>query len=490
MNRIKTQAKCSLYLIYVAAFCILFFLLWKLPLLSDDFEFADIIRTKSVNDILHYILYYGNGRLLGNSMAITMVNANVVLSATVKAIAVLGIIILLPRILGLNSISAFLVSFLLVLGTAPQIYAQVFIWTSGFVNFTFSVFLSLLCVYLVQTATKPSSFQKLLISVLGISSQLFVEHLSIINTVVATGMVWYFYRKDTIKRDAALHWLIGCILGAALMILLPRIFYIDGNRTQGYREVHADSIATMLHSVINALQFMIATLSRCTLLFSATSLFGWLMRRGTRGIFNCIVKSIYLLFPVFSILYNIRAGIWIPAIIRYGAIYGGLLVYCLVLAIDVLKITNKEQKTSLICLIILAMLSAAPFLIVTPFGERCLFLAYSFLAMFAIKALFYAVDYQQIRFSKEKYLLITCSIVLSVILLTETTNIRNWNTERNRYIETCMANGEKSICIFEIPSVYSFKTYLIGRWYYNTSWHDVHFEVLEYETWLEHTSKE
>lgn len=485
MNTMKVQKERNLWAIYATGTCILFCLFWKLPMMSDDFEFADLVRTQSLDEVVNYILYYGNGRLLGNTLSIAMVNANFVISAAVKTIAVLGIIILMPRVLGIHSTSAILVSFLLVLGMAPQIYAQVFIWTSGFVNFTFSVFLSLLCVHFVQTAKKQSAFQMFVIAVTGAAGQLFVEHVTIINVVVSVGMVLYFYRKDTIKRDAALSWLVGCILGAVMMLLLPRIFYIEGNRTQGYREIHTDSIASMFRHIFSSPQLMVVTLSRCTLLFSVISCFGWLMHRNRSSFYNCYAKVVYLIFPVVSLLFNIRSGTWIPAIVRYVAIYGGLLIYCLVVVIDVLKIEHKKVKTSLLCLVFLAMLSAAPFLIVTPFGERCLFLAYSFLAMFAMKAIYFAVDNQQICFPKAKFLLMVCAMLLSSVLLMETAGVRKWNAERNDYIETCMAHGQESICIYEIPSPYNFQTYLIGRWYYYESWHDISFEIIEYETWLD-----
>ena len=469
---------------YTVTFFVLFCLFWKLPLISDDFEFADLVRTKSFREIANYILFYGNGRFLGNTLSIMLVNANVVVSAAIKAIAVLGITVLLPRVLNIRSISGFLLSFVLILGVAPQIYAQVFVWTSGFVNFTFSVFLSLLCVYLIESSNGQSVVRKTLLTVLGTACQLFVEHVSIINIIVAVIMVWYFYRRDIVKRDAALAWLAGCMLGAVLMLMLPHIFYLEENRTQGYREVHTDSITSMFRSIINSLRLMIVTLSRCTLLFFVTSCFGWLIHRKSHNRYCFFARAVYLMFPVVSMLFSIREGIWIPAIVRYGAIYGGMLVYCLVLAIDVLKIADKNTKTFLIRLVFLAVLSAAPFLIVTPFGERCLFLAYSFLAMFAIKALFYAVSYHQIRFFKGIWLLAVCSIILSVFLCLETINVRKWNTARNDYIEACMASGKESICIYEIPSAYYFQTCLIDRWYYYESWHDISFEILEYDAWL------
>lgn len=474
---------------YFSAFCVLLFLFWKMPFFSDDYEFADLVRTKSFDEVINYILYYGNGRLLGNTFAIFLVNTGAVSAVVIKAATVLGILILLPRVLGFYSAKAFFLSFLMVMGVAPQIYSQVFIWTSGFVNFTFSVLLSLMCVYFVGRAKRQSFTQLFMIAVLGVASQLFVEHVSIVNIVVSAGMVCYFWHKDVTKRDAALAYFVGSILGAVMMLLLPHIFYVEGNRAIGYRKVHTDSIASIVRSVVSSLQLMIVTLSRCTLLFSVTSCFGCLTHRKTHNAYSWFAKTVYLLFPLVSLLFNIREGIWIPPMVRYGTVYGGMLVYCIVLAVDVLKIADKKTKVLLLWLVFLAMLAAAPFLIVTPFGERCLFLAYVLLAMFAIKAVFFAADQQGIRFSKSEWVLSAFSMLLAAILLTVTANIRKWDNERNEYIEACMDQGEVSIEIYDIPSSYGYKIYLIERWYYYESWGDISFTAIEYEAWLEETAQ-
>ena len=85
--------------VYLISVCILLYIFWDMPLFSDDFEFADLVRTKSVAEVIEYILYYGNGRLLGNTMAILLVNADAWISAFIKAAVVLGIVILLPLFL-------------------------------------------------------------------------------------------------------------------------------------------------------------------------------------------------------------------------------------------------------------------------------------------------------------------------------------------------------------------------------------------------------
>lgn len=272
--QIKSYDRRAYWAMLFVTFCLCLFLFWQVPLFSDDFEFADLVRTKSFSEVIYYILYYGNGRLLGNIFSIFMVNSGVI-SAFIKAFTVVGIIALLPRVLRIHTSMAFLLSLLLVLGVAPQIFAQVFIWTSGFANYILSVFISLLGAYLVQTETKNWS-KKVLLGAIGFIGQLFVEHSTIINLLVSAGLAsWFHFRKKENQRNAAMCWFAGCAIGAVTMFLLPSIFYVEGNRTEGYRDVHFDSLLDMVEFAIGQLFFMIVTLSRCTALFAATSWFGW-----------------------------------------------------------------------------------------------------------------------------------------------------------------------------------------------------------------------
>lgn len=483
MKFTQKESKYVNVVVYLVSFCILLYLFWDMPLFSDDFEFADLARTKLLEEVIEYILYYGNGRLLGNTLAIVLVNAAAAISTFVKALVVLGIVILLPRALGIRSLKAYFVSFLLVLGVAPQIYAQVFMWTSGFTNFTVSVFLGLLCFYFVQTAHRQSAIHKSMFVIIGIISQLFTEHVTVINLIIAGGVFLHYMQKNIAKRDAALAWLVGDIIGAAVMLLIPIVFYVDGNRTQGYREIQIGSVQMLFWSITNSIQLMIVTMSRCTALFAVLSCFGWSTHRGSQGGQSCFARVVYITFPAISLLFNINGGTWIPSVIRYAVVYGGLIVYCIVLICDLLKIKDKSTKHILLALLLLAMISAAPFVIITPFGERCLFLAYIFLSLFSIKAVYYAAKQTQICVVESKWLVPVLAVLLSASLCAEMTNVRSLDAERNKYIETCMAERKQEICIYEFPSAYGFNTYLISRWYYYESWGDISFEVVEYDEW-------
>ena len=370
------------------------------------------------------------------------------------------------------------------MGVAPQIYAQVFVWTSGFTNYVLSIFASLLGAYLVQK-NMSRSLKYALLFISGLAGQLFVEHGTIMNLLVSGGMaLWFYVVKKQEVRESALVWLCGCLVGAVTMFVLPSVFYVDGNRTEGYRDIHFNSFADMVFFAVDQFSFMIVTLSRCTALFAVTSCLGWSTHRCVRGGYSCLSRAVYITFPVISLLFNITEGTWIPSVIRYVVVYGGLMVYCVVLMRDLFAIKDKNTKRILLALLVLAMISAAPFLIITLFGERCLFLAYTFLELFALKAVHFAADQTQVRVVENKWLLPALAILLSAFLCGEMASIRKWDADRNAYIEKGMEEGQSAIQISDVPSpYYTFQYYLLERWYYYESWGDISFEVVEYDEW-------
>ena len=94
MTCVKKYSRC---LLFVCVFLFLIFVMWCSPMVSDDYEFA-AKKFASAGELLNYVLYYGNGRLLGNISALTMVAAPVA-AMVFKALVVASVIFLLPAVL-------------------------------------------------------------------------------------------------------------------------------------------------------------------------------------------------------------------------------------------------------------------------------------------------------------------------------------------------------------------------------------------------------
>ena len=114
-------------------FLVFLLILHGLPLSLDDFGFRNE-SFQSASQALQYVLRFGNGRFLGNSGIVFLVN-HLFLADLIRAAVLAGIAILLPFVLSLHRMSVRLLSMFLLLTLAPGIFGQVYSWLSGFQNY-------------------------------------------------------------------------------------------------------------------------------------------------------------------------------------------------------------------------------------------------------------------------------------------------------------------------------------------------------------------
>ena len=153
---------------------------------SDDFYFMTF-KYASFSTIFHNALYYGNGRLLGNLGAILICNS-VFLNVIAKGVVLSGIAVLLPLLLNVQTGFGYILSALLFAGISPSVFAQVYSWTSGFQNYAPPVFLLIICLLLIKYNPKNkvlSAVSYFGVAVFGFCSQLYVEHNTVINIIIA-----------------------------------------------------------------------------------------------------------------------------------------------------------------------------------------------------------------------------------------------------------------------------------------------------------------
>lgn len=176
---------------FLLIFLFLFAIMLCAPKSYDDFEFSDVARG-SLADILDFALNYGNGRFLGNLGGV-LIQRSAFLAAGVKALTLTGLIFLMPLVLGYRSPAALGVSFLLLMGMEPGLFAQSITWNSGFGNFVPPAALSILGVYLLQRYPQEAgkvgrkAVTCLAVFLLGAASGLYAEHSTLVNIVLAPG---------------------------------------------------------------------------------------------------------------------------------------------------------------------------------------------------------------------------------------------------------------------------------------------------------------
>ena len=114
-------------------------ILHNLPPVLDDVGFQRVTFA-SGKEALRQILEFGNGRFFGNGGIIFLMR-HPVLGDLIRASVIAGIAVLLPKVLSLHSLSAYLLSMFLLFSITPGIFGQAYSWMSGFQNYVPPLFL-------------------------------------------------------------------------------------------------------------------------------------------------------------------------------------------------------------------------------------------------------------------------------------------------------------------------------------------------------------
>lgn len=482
--------------LFAFAFVLMAILMAWSPFMSDDFEFSSF-DFETLAEAADYCLHYGNGRLLGNLGNILLLES-ALLRVVVKAAVTAGILVLLPRALKLESRLSYLVSFLLFLGVAPSMFAQIYTWTSGFQNYVPPVLILLLCWLLWDSGRSPRPFVEVLkaaaLFLLAFMGQLYMELATILSILLGLAAVVFAVRKDRARLLRAGLYLLGAVLGGLLMYLIPRLFEITYEFSVVYRRVFLDSFQSAVTAVYgNLLQlvyFFVCAVPLClTLGFGIRALLKKTEASWKRPKLYKAAEIFALLFPLYAVL---------DRCFFYGSSYVILsslhqLIFCLlclaflfVMVCTAAHLSDKRLAASLYLCVAAAVVSLAPMLVVSPIAERCVFQSYFFLAaadLMVLEALMKDAPESAWKLGG-KAAVILCA-ALSVCLVYNFASIQYVNRLRIAYIEDQMAQQPTEINICTIPSDYVFYDgpHYFGTWYYNEERHDINFTFSEFPSW-------
>jgi len=319
-----------------------------MPLLGDDLHWATYFGS---NYFPQGIFLKYDGRYLGDLLVISMTKFKPIafiaygtfMTTIVYLIQRIREQIALPKSIGL--VSASLATIFIFL-TPSSIFKQILGWHAGFANYVPSLVFPLFMLYLVlrNYDNKDVHYYRtstFLIFFAAIGAQFFAEHITILN-VFNSILVWIFLRKhfgEHFKKILNLI-LIGNFIGAFLMFINGAYIKILLG-TDSYRSVKDSA--------------------------TAETMFNYMKTEFT---------------PHHLIILGVTILIFTIAVILYS-----------------LKVKNTKQKIANFSLLLSGFVAIAPFLVVSPFGSRCMFATYLFFATIC------AVNIDLILATYEKYLM-------------------------------------------------------------------------------------
>lgn len=359
----------------------------------DDLIFKFQFEYHSIREFINYVIYYGNGRVLGNAMLLFFSNHTGLFYA-LQALLTVVLAVIVEKITGLKYSRHYVIAFML-LEPLP-VLSKTYSWMSSFINYYVPIVIFSLAVLIIlrvaQNKLKSDFCSCFLLFILGLASQLFVESNAVVNAVVALGFLIYFIRKrKKAKAPAALF--ASTVLGLGIILLFTK--FIDYTKTYTYytykdldsayrSTIFSGGFKDAVNLVFENLQypFFLITIS---FFFVATVFMALIFAVKKQGVCNSRLKiaitvSVLLYLPAFAIsLYTafyypydltVASEAFIVGIIVSAFLFA---VSCIIMFTLIYKYIIKriEHGKLAVLLFVLGLISFSPFLAVSPCGFRC-----------------------------------------------------------------------------------------------------------------------
>lgn len=374
---------------YLILFVILFFLCLLFPYSGDDWAWGSRI---GIDRLSNWFDNY-SGRYLGNLIVLALTRSNL-LKAVTMSFCLTGIIALLNELTGKQKNGIFIISSVFVF-MPTAILRQAVVWTSGFANYTTSVFLTLIYIFCtgnIYDENKPK--QKPLAAVpfliLGMANTLIVEHLTLYNIILAVYVIVFTIIK--FKRAYIQHiaYFIGTAAGTLLMFSNSVYRSVaDGN--DSYRTISGSSgiISRAIEAYLETIvpegfinNFVL------NIFLSAICLIIWIKIKNRLSkipkLLGTISIAVITAFASSSLILNI-SNIHPLKSLYYvqGAATAAYIISCIVFLF--MLPFKANQKARLLFILGSVGCMIAPLLVVTPIGSRCFFAPYVMMVYLAME---------------------------------------------------------------------------------------------------------
>ena len=409
--------------IYVVVWVLIFVFFILAPMSGDDYNWSfNYFRISDPGSMLSPIPWMHqstNGRIIGNALEFFLVSYPI-LSAIVKSSIMVGILYTFCKITKIKNPIAISLVALLVYLPPVNIFRQAIVWSAGFYNYTVPILL-LMLIYLIINTNQKNKYINIILFVLSIMASLFSENVTIVTLGLFCiyGIVKFILHKR-INRKIIIS-VIGLLFGTILMFSSPVYVRVIAG-ADGYRSLSVPGVnfisrlAENAHDLSSYLVFDILHLY--TILFAVIAsiyLYNLKINKDTKNISLIISGMSLTLLWFIKGLQNNNGQMSQYLITFITWVSFAALIVCLLNYISKVAITRHYRHMIIGCVII-GILYATPFLLVTPFGPRNFYITYILIIMSIIIALrLVVIDYNHIRLNHKTIYIIAGIIATTVI---------------------------------------------------------------------------
>lgn len=362
-----------------------------------------------------------NGRYLSNILEIIFVRS-FPFRVIIMTLCSSAIVYLIYKLTLKNKKGIVLLFILLLLMLIPiQVFAETYGWLAGYVNYVTSVALMLYIIFLLKTNfDRQSNFKKeAIIFLVGFSSMLFVEHVSLylLSLIIISNLYYFYVRKKL--NFTYFNLLISGTLGFIVMFS-NRAYYSIVAGSDNYRTIKVEDTFFIRAIKIYVLQFTKALFVDNLLLLLVLTILIFmiiLIKNKTNILVNLstlLLFSSSILFITFNRTELLNANAAKPLLIMSS------LLFTAVVTFFILFLIINFWKTSTLKIMLFYLVSAviliAPFFLITPFSARCTFASYIFMILIIIEISKYTFKHFKFELLINKEYLISIFIILTLSL--------------------------------------------------------------------------
>lgn len=479
----KSGANILTYIFILAILIIFVFLMIKAPVLHDDIYFREE-GGGSISSAIKDSLDYGNGRFGGNFCIYYLMQHDVLRIVIKSVVAIL--MFLIASFLVDEKKSLFAVSLFLFLTVEVSIFRQVYASSAAYFNYVIPIFMLFATIFLIEKSNS-GKLSCLIVFVFGFSMQLFAEHNTVINCLIALAIVLFkvWFEKGTEKKKE-ISFLISSVLGAGVMLLMPEFLGVS-DKMDFYRYMPT-SVGDII-SVCMGNAYTIATVFlKNTVIIIFISILCIVLSKKNKKI-SVLQIAVFTLTAVVGLLLKFTDVFGNFKGYRATAFFVLIcFAFCVCFIVTVLRrVSDVRTRNRMIGDIVFSLMSFMVILPVFPIGTRCLFLGYSILTIGALRLFRYTLSDKEIE-KASLFLSVVITVVLVFVAYMYSCG-RKADDERMKYLSEKLSAGETEITMPILPYSQMFAncghSYVFDQYYYIEEPGDVKYEFVPYDEWLE-----
>lgn len=491
LNLSLSNKSISKIIILLVVFIITLSIVALFPVTGDDWYYQGSINWLSWKSVINSTVKYWqhlNGRVLGNLAASTLCKTDV-FNTLIRTGVIFGIALLTFLNSGFKSSFGVFVSYIYVMSIPAEFFRQTYSWSAGFYNYVPPVFLLLFFIYLVKNLFKGEKIKEnvwriLGCLVLGISSQLFIENITVFNILLSIILiVWYSIEHRKISVSL-LTYLFGCIAGALIMFLSP-VYMSVADGADSYRKMGTGLNGLILMAKGNYFKYSTYTIGKNYMLIFSIAIICTviLLKSGVhknnkiellRKINICILSILpaYFLIPEKN---N-----------KYIDVIACSLFFAATASTVFFFVQDRQRKSLALLFLLAAPIVGMPLWFVSPIGPRCFYAAYIFLVIATVNLISYVLNNSDIDIRAFKHIPVMLFICVCSYYLFIFAKIAYTEDLRINHIKEQMENNETVITLPEFPYsnyLHDSSSQKIGVYFYYEKANDIQFKYIPLKEW-------